>query len=73
MKTALFLILTATAAHAGGPVIVEDPTPVVAPRTEDGRMPAWVVPVGVGLIILAILTGGSTCNDEPLQPSPSGC
>jgi hypothetical protein len=77
MKTALFLslILSAAPALAGGPVIIEEDTPVVSAMTEDGRIPPWLIPVGVGLIALAILAGGgSACNGEPeTPPSPSGC
>jgi hypothetical protein len=77
MKKALILAacLTATAASAGGPVVIEEPTPVVSEMTEDGRIPPWLIPVGVGLVILAILAGGGTvCNVEPATPqSPGGC
>lgn len=79
MKSALILalFLTATAAHAGGPFAVEEEPPVSAERTEDGRIPPWVIPVVVGLVLVAALGGGgSTCNtpdDEPDLPAAGGC
>lgn len=75
MKKALILatFLTANAATAGGPVIIEETDPVVAPQTEDGRIPGWVVPVGVAVILIALVAGGSTCNGEPEAPPSGGC
>ena len=68
-------LLAAAPVEAGGPVIIEEPTPVVSEMTEDGRIPPWLIPVGVGLVVLAILAGGGTvCNVEPATPqSPGGC
>lgn len=68
-------LLIASPGHAGGPVIIEE-TPLVEADTEDGRIPGWVVPVGI-LIIGALLIGGGdncTCNDQPEDGGGScGC
>jgi hypothetical protein len=75
MRLALTLLalLATTTAQAGGPVITEEEAPAVAPATEDGRVPGWAVPVAIGAIVLiAILSGSSACNGEPVTPPPSG-
>lgn len=68
----LSMLLFATAAQAGGPIIIEDTSVEVAPRGEDGRVPGWLVPVAIGVVLLSLLAGGDTCNSEPEGPtSPS--
>ena len=73
--TRLALILSlalALPAHAGGPVIIEDPTeaaPLV--RSHNNRL----VPILFGLAVAAILLGGgsdSLCNGDEPTPEP-GC
>ena len=61
----LLTALLASPAFAGGPIITEEP-PIadVRPQGDGGK---WVVPVIVGIGILAILAGGGggsdcTCN-----------
>lgn len=70
MKLALpiSLLLAATPALAGGPVIVAEETPMVSPHTEDGRVPRWVIPVTVAVIALALIAGSDACNSEPEPP-----
>ena len=74
MKLALILAaaLTATSAHAGGPVIVEDATeaaPLV--RSHNNKL----VPILFGLAVAAIILGGGSdaCNDPEPTPEPEGC
>ena len=61
----LLTALLASPAFAGGPVIVTEEPPIadVRPQGDGGK---WVVPVIVGIGILAILAGGGgsdcTCN-----------
>ena len=62
----LFAALLATPSFAGGPVIVTEEPPIadVRPQGDGGK---WVVPVIVGIGILAIIAGGGggsdcTCN-----------
>ena len=61
----LTALLACQPAYAGGPIITEEP-PIadVRPQGDGGK---WVVPVIVGIGILAILAGGGggsdcTCN-----------
>jgi len=59
----LLAALLATPLHAGGPVIVTEEPPIadVRPQGDGGK---WVVPVIVGIGILAIIAGsggGSDC------------
>lgn len=74
--TRLALILSlalALPAHAGGPVIIEDPAeaaPLV--RSHDNRL----VPILFGIAVAAILLGGgsdSPCNGDEPTPEPGGC
>ena len=73
-RLALILALAlALPAHAGGPVIIEDPAeaaPLV--RSHNNRL----VPILFGIAVAAIILGGgsdSPCNtpDEPTEPG--GC
>jgi hypothetical protein len=82
MKTTLTALalaaMLATSAHAGGPVIVADAAVEnTGPTTEDGSLPGWIVPVGIGLMILVAIAGGSDdlCNgpDDVPVPTPGGC
>jgi len=63
-RTLLLTALLASPAFAGGPIITEEP-PIadVRPQGDGGK---WVVPVIVGIGILAILAGSGgadcTCN-----------
>lgn len=61
-------------AQAGGPVIVEDTTVEAAP-TEDGRLPPWLIPVGIVAVAIILAGGGSTCNggDQTPEPPKGGC
>lgn len=72
---ALAALLACQPALAGGPVIVEEP-PIadVRPQGDGGK---WVVPVIVGIGILAILAGGGgsdcTCNGPEDGGNGCGC
>lgn len=60
----LSAILACQPAYAGGPIITEEPP--IADTRPQGDGGKWVVPVIVGLGILAIIAGGGgsdcTCN-----------
>ena len=67
---ALSLVMSATAAFAGGPVVVEEEgqPEVVAESPRSG----WIVPVIVGAIILcAIACGNDDDATTPVTGSPS--
>lgn len=75
MKLALALILAmSTAAHAGGPVIVEDAYEAEAPATKR-KVPAWVF-LALGAVVVAAIAGGGSdvCTvEEPVEPEqPTG-
>jgi hypothetical protein len=61
---------TATSAHAGGPVIVEDATEA-APAPRHNKVPAWVI-VALGAVVVAAISGGGSdaCNGDP-EPEPT--
>lgn len=71
----LLAALLATPLHAGGPIITEEP-PIadVRPQGDGG---SWVVPVIVGIGILAIIAGGGgsdcTCNGPDDGGNGCGC
>ena len=56
---------------AGGPVITEEP-PIAAVRPQ-GDGGKWVVPVIVGIGILAIIAGGGGSNCTCNGPDDGGC
>ena len=66
IRTTLLTALLATPLHAGGPVIIETEEPPIADVRPQGDGGKWVVPVIVGIGILAIIAGGGgsdcTCN-----------
>ncbi len=80
MKTTILAIATGTAllltqpVQAGGPVIVEDDFVAEARPSSEGR---WVIPVIVGIGIIAYLAskGGSSdvCNGDEPAPTPEPC
>lgn len=57
----LALALTASAAFAGGPVVVEEEPVVEAASPRSG----WIVPVVVGLVVLCAIACG---NDDDTTP-----
>ena len=61
----LALALTASAAYAGGPVVVEEEPVVEAASPRSG----WIVPVVVGLVIICAIACG---NDSDPVPPPVG-
>ena len=69
---------TATAAHAGGPIIIEDATEAAPLVRSHKKVPAWVI-VALGAVVVAaiILGGGSdACNNDGGEPVPTpepGC
>ena len=63
LTTAICLAL-ATPTFAGGPVIVEEAYEAEAPRS------GWIVPVVIGLLVIAAITSG---GDDPVTPPPAGC
>lgn len=73
----LLTALLASPAFAGGPVVVTEEPPIadVRPQGDGGK---WVVPVIVGIGILAILAGGGggsdcTCNGPEDGGNGCGC
>jgi len=66
----LTLILTASTANAGGPVIVEDTAETAVPaRDRNGALALALL----GVLVVAVLIGGSgTCNSEPVAPTEPG-
>jgi len=69
----LTALLACQPAYAGGPIITEEP-PIadVRPQGDGGK---WVVPVIVGIGILAIIAGGggSDCACNGPEDGGSGC
>lgn len=68
----LAALLACQPAHAGGPVIIEDPAeaaPLV--RSHNNRL----VPILFGLAVAAILLGGGSdnCNGGDPEPTEGGC
>lgn len=66
----LALILAASPAFSGGPVIVEEEEPIVAEArpSSEGR---WVLPVIVGLLVLGALASGG--GDDPVGEPVNSC
>ena len=64
----LALALTASAAFAGGPVVVEEEPVVEAASPRSG----WIVPVVVGLVVLCAIACGNdddaTTGTSPTSP-----
>lgn len=73
--TRLTLILTlalAAPAHAGGPVIIEEPETAPVVRDRDSALPLILL----GVVVAAMIAGGgsSDClSEEPVPPAPGGC
>lgn len=67
LKAITLAAFTATAAHAGGPIIREEPAlPEMRPQGDGGE---WVVPAIIGAVILcAIACGGGGDDAEPAAP-----
>ena len=59
----LALALTASAAFAGGPVVVEEEPVVEAASPRSG----WIVPVVVGLVVLCAIACGN--DDDATTPT----
>ncbi|MBN8630037.1 MAG: hypothetical protein J0L76_04180 [Rhodobacterales bacterium] len=59
----LALALTASAAFAGGPVVVEEEPVVEAAQPRSG----WIVPVIVGLVVLCAVACGN--DDDTASPT----
>ena len=59
----LALALTASAAFAGGPVVVEEEPVVEAASPRSG----WIVPVVVGLVVLCAIACGN--DDDATSPT----
>ena len=72
--TGIALLLTAPV-YAGGPVILEDKADLV--QDDRDRNGAWIVPLLVGIGIIAILSGNGgseTCfAPEPETDNGGGC
>ena len=62
----LALALTASAAFAGGPVVVEEEPVVEAASPRSG----WIVPVVVGLVVLCAIACGND-DDATTGTSPT--
>ncbi|MFO1201183.1 MAG: hypothetical protein U1E58_00950 [Tabrizicola sp.] len=58
----LAVAMSASAAFAGGPVVVEEEPVVEAAKPRSG----WIVPVVVGLILVCAIACG---NDDDAQPA----
>ncbi len=59
----LAIAMTASAAFAGGPVVIEEEPVVEAAAPRSG----WIVPVVVGLVLICAIACG---NDD--DPAPAG-
>ena len=57
----LALAMTASAAFAGGPVVVEEEPVVEAASPRSG----WIVPVVVGLVLICAIA----CGDDDEEPA----
>ncbi len=65
----LALILAASPAFSGGPVIVsEEPVIAEASPSSEGR---WVLPIIVGLLVLGALASGG--GDDPVGEPVNSC
>lgn len=62
----LALAMTASAAYAGGPVVVAEEPVVEAAAPRSG----WIVPVVVGAIILCAIACGNDDDPAPVTPAP---
>lgn len=62
----LALAMTASAAYAGGPVVVAEEPVVEAAAPRSG----WIVPVVVGAIILCAIACGNDDDPAPVTPVP---
>lgn len=60
----LALAMTASAAYAGGPVVVAEEPVVEAAAPRSG----WIVPVVVGAIILCAIACGNDDDPAPVTP-----
>ena len=67
---ALSMVLSSTAAFAGGPIVVEEEAQpeVVAESPRSG----WIVPVIVGAIILCAIACGNDDDDTATSPTTPG-
>ncbi|MES2914315.1 MAG: hypothetical protein V4753_04250 [Pseudomonadota bacterium] len=62
----LALAMTASAAYAGGPVVVAEEPVVEAAAPRSG----WIVPVVVGAIILCAIACGNDDDPAPVTTGP---
>lgn len=67
LTTAALILAMSTAAHAGGPVLV---SPEEAETTQADNRAEWIIPVVIGVLIIAALSSGG--SDTPAEP-PKGC
>ncbi len=70
--TASLAAILAAPAHAGGPVIAEEPEPAPVVRDRNNALPLILL----GVVVAAMIAGGgsSDClSEEPTQPAPGGC
>jgi hypothetical protein len=58
-----------TQAHAGGPVVIEEPEDIVAPQPKRNLLP-WIIGAGVVIAIIAS-SGSDSCFTEEPTPGPS--
>lgn len=63
----LALAMSASAAFAGGPVVVEEEPVVEASEPRSG----WIVPVVVGLVLICAIACGNDDEDPAPPPSPA--
>lgn len=77
MKLALALILAmSTAAHAGGPVIIEEAYEAKPAAQNNHKIGGIVIGIIAIAALIALANGGDTCTVEetPVEPPPaSGC
>lgn len=73
LTTAALILAMSTAAHAGGPVIIEEAYTPEAPATKR-KVPAWVF-LALGAVVVAAIAGGGNdvCNDQEPAPEPGAC
>lgn len=69
------LIAAAVPANAGGPVIITEDMTETAPMPRHDRKIGGLIAVGIGILIIAAITGGkNACNNDEPGPTPEpGC
>ena len=74
LTTAALILAMSTAAHAGGPVIIEETEAAPLVRSHNNKL----VPILFGLALAAIILGGGssdlcTVEETTPEPTPESC